>query len=170
MLLAALIIALQAQPLPAGSAMPAPAESATPLPAASATPFADATAVPLPKDCIPAVPPLCPASTQKRPPESECVRAAQAHERCAQQTTGFRHYAALMLGGSKWGMTAGWYGRKTPRGRVYIENARRIFVQLAHDPAAPGSISDVARRTLMKIYGTDRPTANTPFLADRRRP
>ncbi|MDQ6942784.1 MAG: hypothetical protein M3169_09775 [Candidatus Eremiobacteraeota bacterium] len=161
MLLAALIIALQVQPLPAESAMPLPAESATPLPAA--------TIAPLPKDCIRVEPDLCPPSTQKRPPESACVRAAQADERCAQQTTGFVHYVALMRGGSKWGMTAGWYGRKTPRGRVYVENARRIFVQVAHDPAAPGTISDVARQTLRKIYGTDRPTATTPLLADRRR-
>ena len=86
MLLAALIIALQVQPLPAESAMPLPAESATP--------FAAATDPPLPKDCIRVEPDLCPPSAQKRPPESACVRAAQADERCAQQTTGFLHYVA----------------------------------------------------------------------------
>jgi len=115
------------------------------------------------------MPDPCAFDTRKRPQESACVRAAQAAERCARQATGFLHYVALMRAGSRWGFTAAWYGRKTPRGRAYVENARRIFVQLAHDPSAPGSISDVARRTLMKIYGTDRPTPTTPLLADRRR-
>ena len=123
----------------------------------------------LPADCIRDQPDPCPFDDRTRPAESACVRAAKGDERCAQQTTGFVHYAALMRAGSRWGFTAGWYGRKTPRGRGYVESARRIFVQLAHDPSAPGSIADVARSTLVKIYGTDRPTATTPFLADRRR-
>jgi len=157
MLIAALLFVLQVAPLP---------DTVPTAPPATATP---ATVPPLPADCIPVEPNPCPADIHKRPPESACVRAAQADERCAQQTTGFMHYARLMRAGSRWGMTAGWYGRKTPRGRTYVERARRIFVAIAHDPNAPGSMSDVARSTLVKIYGTDRPTATTPLLADRRR-
>jgi hypothetical protein len=157
MLIAALVFALQVTPLPDASPTAVPP---------TAIPSTDTS---WPADCIPVEPNPCPLDTQKRPAESACVRGAQADERCARQTTGFMHYARLMRAGTRWGVTAAWYGRKTPRGRVYVESARRIFVQVAHDPNAPGSMSDVARSTLVKIYGTDRPTATTPFLADRRR-
>lgn len=164
MILAAVLTLLfQATPLPADTPAPPPAQSA---PAEPAT-MSPADASP-PPDCI-RRDDDCPFDTRKRPAESACVRAAKAGERCAQQTTGFKHYLALLHAGSVWGYTAGWYGRKTPRGRVYVENARRIFVELGHDPKAPGSISEVARTTLIKMYGTDNPTPSTPFLADRRR-
>ena len=166
MLLVALMLVFQGTPLPAASATPFPTEIAAP----SAEPAARPTGASLPADCVRYEPDPCPSDNRRRPVESACVRAAQRDERCAQQTTGFTHYVALFRGGARWGITAGWYGRKTPRGRVYVENARRIFVQLGHDPSAPGSISGVARQTLIKIYGTDRPTPTTPFLADRRRP
>ncbi|HEY0382513.1 MAG TPA: hypothetical protein VGC72_09965 [Candidatus Elarobacter sp.] len=162
---AAVMLFFQVTPLPTDSATPTPAATAT----ASPTVPAAGAGTTVPPDCMHYADSGCPFDTRKRPAESACVRAARSQERCAQQTSGFLHYLNVMRAGTIWGFTAGWLDHRTGRGHLYAERARQIFVQLAHDPAAPGSISDVARTTLIKMYGTDRPTASTPFVADRRR-
>ena len=112
---------------------------------------------------------LCPFGSERASAEAACVRAAQHQERCAQQTTGFVHYVLLLRAGSLWGVAGAWLGHRTPGGHVYLENARRIYVQLANDPNAPGTISDAARATLRRLYGTEHPTSSTPLILDRKR-
>jgi len=62
-----------------------------------------------------------PFDGRRRPAEFACVRSARALERCAQQTSGFMHYVALMRAGSLWGVNAAWQGQRSVRGRVYTE-------------------------------------------------
>jgi hypothetical protein len=111
----------------------------------------------------------CAFGTQKIAAESACVSAARDQETCAQQTTGFVHYVMLMRAGSLWGVAGAWIGHRKPSGTVYLENARRIFVQLASDRDAPEMIAERARATLRRLYGTEHPTSNTPLVLDRRR-
>lgn len=157
---AAMLLALQSQPLPAASASP---------PAATASPDGDA----LPPDCVVVERHdgnACAFDDRKGPAEAACIRAAQALERCGQQTTGFIHYAALMRAGSLWGMSAAWLGHRTARGHAYMEKARKIYLGLANDANAPETIRNAVRKTLVGLYGTDHPTSSTPFIIDRHRP
>jgi len=112
---------------------------------------------------------VCAFGTQKSDAEAACVRAARDQELCAQQTTGFAHYVMLMRAGSLWGVAGAWIGHRKPSGRVYLENARRIFVQLASDRDAPETIAERARATLRGLYGTEHPTSTTPLVIDRKR-
>ncbi|HEV2738533.1 MAG TPA: hypothetical protein VGU66_08140 [Candidatus Elarobacter sp.] len=148
MLIAALIMMLQVTPLPASPSGQA-----------------------LSPDCMRRedVGQLCPFGSRGASAESACVRAAQHQERCAQQTTGFVHYVLLLRAGSLWGVAGAWLGHRTPGGHIYLDNSRRIYVQLANDPNAPGTISDAARTTLRRLYGTEHPTSSTPLIVDRKR-
>ena len=132
---------------------------------------ASLTATPAP-DCLRPtdIGQACAFGTQKIAAESACVRAARDQETCAQQTTGFAHYVMLMRAGSLWGVAGAWIGHRKPSGHVYLENARRIFVQLASDRDAPDMIAERARATLLKLYGTEHPTSTTPLVVDRKRP
>ena len=157
MLAAALIVLFQTTPLPTASAPPAPAASA------------DSDALPPDCDRYEDDGRACASDPRKGIAESACVRAAEHQLRCAQHTTGSVHYEALMRAGSYWGLAGAWLGHRTPHGHVYFDKARHIYVQLASDPNAPGTIAAEARATLRGLYGTDRPTSSTPLLIDRRR-
>jgi hypothetical protein len=160
MLATALFVLLQSSPLPIASGSPAPPATVT------ASPDVE----PMPPDCVQYEDDgrACGVDPQKGLAESACIRAAQHQERCAQRTTGFAHYAALMRAGSFWGVAGAWLGHRTPRGHQYFENMRRIYVELASDKNAPRTFAGDARAALHGLYGTDYPTSSTPLLVDRQ--
>ena len=160
MLATALFVLLQSSPLPIASGSPAPPATVT------ASPDVE----PVPPDCVHYEDDgrACGVDPQKGLAESACIRAAQHQQRCAQRTTGFAHYAALMRAGSFWGVAGAWLGHRTPRGHQYFENMRRIYVELANDKDAPRPIAGDARAALRGFYGTDHPTSSTPLIIDRQ--
>jgi hypothetical protein len=160
MLATALFVLLQSSPLPIASGLPA-----SPAPV-TASPDVE----PVPPDCVQYEDDgrACGLDPQKGLAESACIRAAQHQQRCAQRTTGFMHYAALMNAGSYWLVAGAWLGHRTPRGHLYMENMRRIYVELASDKNAPRTIAGEARAALRGLYGTEHPTSSTPLLVDRQ--
>ncbi|MEA2787394.1 MAG: hypothetical protein QOF71_3498 [Candidatus Eremiobacteraeota bacterium] len=160
MLATALFVLLQSAPLPIAGGSPTPPATVT------ASPDSE----PVPPDCVHYEDDgrACGLDPQKGLAESACIRAAEHQQRCAQRTTGFAHYAALMRAGSFWGVAGAWLGHRTPRGHFSMENMRRIYVEIASDKNAPRTFAGDARTALRGLYGTDHPTSSTPLLIDRQ--
>ena len=156
MLATALSVLVQSSPLPIASGSPA----------GTASPVAEA----VPPDCVQYQDDgrACGLDPQKGLAESACIRAALHQQRCAQQSTGFAHYAALMRAGSYWGVAGARLGHRTPRGHLYMEKLRRSYLELANDKNAPQTLAGDARAALRGLYGTNHPTSYTPLLVDRQ--